>query len=78
MGNAVKRTISLPADLALEVEEIARTEGKSLSAVIQEALRVARVQRLKNELHGIQGYWSRKAAEKGVLSERALERYLKR
>ena len=76
MGTAVKKTISLPPDLAQEAEEIARTEGKTLSAVIQEALRLARRQRLRRELRGIRGYWSRLAKEKGILSERDLERYL--
>ena len=74
---AVKRTISLPKDLAKEVEKIARTEGRSLSSVIQEALRIARTERLKREFKGIQGYWSRKAREKGIISERALSRYLR-
>jgi len=44
--------------------------------VIQDALRAARSNRLKKELRGIQGYWSRKAKEKGVLSEKDLERYI--
>jgi predicted transcriptional regulator len=77
MGTAVKKTISLPADLAKEAEELARAEGKTLSAVIQEALRLARVERLKSEFRGVQGYWSRKAREKGILTEKDLERYLK-
>jgi predicted transcriptional regulator len=76
MGTAVKKTISLPPDLAREAEEIARTEGKTLSAVIQEALRLARRQRLRRELRGIRGYWSGLAKERGILSERDLERYL--
>ena len=76
MGTAVKKTISLPPDLAREAEEIASEEGKTLSAVIQDALRVARRERLKREFHEIQGYWSRKAKEKGILSEKDLERYL--
>lgn len=76
MGNAVKLTISLPPELAKGTEEIARTEGKTLSAVIQDALRVARRTRLKNEFQGIQGYWSRKAKEMGVLTEKDLKRYL--
>ena len=42
MGDAVKKTISLPPELAREAEEIARAEGKSLSAVIQDALRATR------------------------------------
>ncbi|MGH8618184.1 MAG: hypothetical protein ACREUW_10870 [Burkholderiales bacterium] len=76
MVTAVKKTISLPPALAREAEEIARTEGKTLSAVIQDALRSTRAARLKTDLRSIQGYWSRKAKEKGVLSERDLERLL--
>lgn len=78
MGKAVKKTISLPEELAEEAEEIARAEGKTLSAVVQDALRASRAARLKGELHAIQGYWSRKAKEKGILSEKELERYLRR
>ena len=76
MGTAVKKTISLPPDLAREAEEVARSEGKTLSAVIQEALRLARRQRLCRDLRGIRRYWSRRAKEKGILSEKDLERYL--
>jgi Arc/MetJ-type ribon-helix-helix transcriptional regulator len=47
MATAVKRTISLPSDLAKEVEEMAREEGKPVSAVIQDALRLAKRERLK-------------------------------
>ncbi len=76
MGTAVKKTISLPPALAKEAEEMARAEGKTLSAVIQDALRVARATRLKTELRNIQGHWRRKAKEKGVLTDKDLERYL--
>ena len=76
MGSSVKKTISLPASLAREAEQTARAEGKTLSAVIQDALRLARAQRLQGELGELQGHWSRKAREKGILSERALKRYL--
>jgi metal-responsive CopG/Arc/MetJ family transcriptional regulator len=76
MGNAVKKTISLPPELAREIEEIAREEGKPLSAVIQDALKLARKERLKKEFYQIQNYWSRKAREKGILTEKDLERYL--
>jgi metal-responsive CopG/Arc/MetJ family transcriptional regulator len=76
MATAIKKTISLPPQLAREAEEIARDQGKTLSAVIQEALREARTRRLKKELREIQGYWSRKAREKGILTEKDLERYL--
>jgi metal-responsive CopG/Arc/MetJ family transcriptional regulator len=77
MATAVKKTISLPPDLAREVEEKAREEGIAVSAVIQDALRLAKREKLKNEFYQVQNYWSRKAKEKGILTERDLERYLK-
>jgi predicted transcriptional regulator len=77
MGNDDKKTISLPTALARDVEALARAEGKTLSAVIQDALRQARIERRVQELRGIQGYWSRKAREKGILTERDLDRYLR-
>lgn len=76
MATALKKTISLPPDLAREAEEIAREEGKTLSAVIQDALRLARRERLRRNLADAQQYWSRKAREKGVLSEDDLDRLL--
>lgn len=78
MATAVKKTISLPPELAKQVEEIAREEGKPLSAVIQDALRLARKERLKKEFYQIQDYWSRKAKEKGILTEKDLERFIKK
>jgi hypothetical protein len=36
--------ISLPPDLARDTEEQAKAEGKTLSAIVQEALREARAQ----------------------------------
>ena len=77
MGNAVKKTISLPPDLAQEAEAMAKAEGVTVSAVIQEALRQKRASRLKKELRTIQGYWSGLAKEKGVLTEKDLDRILK-
>ena len=77
MAIAVKKTISLPPELAKEVEEMAREEGKPVSAVIQDALRLAKRERLRSEFYQVQNYWSRKAKEKGIITERDLERYLK-
>jgi hypothetical protein len=77
MNSAVKKTISLPADLARETEALARAEGKTLSAVVQDALRRARIERQLQELRGLQGYWSRKARDQGILTEKDLERYLR-
>ena len=77
MPRVVKKTISLPPELAQVAEEIAREEGKTLSGVVQEALRLLKRQRLSEEFKSIQDYWSRKAREKGILTEEDLERYLK-
>ncbi len=74
MGIAVRKTISLPPDLARDAEETARDEGKTLSAVIQDALRRARRERLRGELTRAQDYWSGKARERGILTEKDLER----
>jgi len=77
MATSLKKTISLPPDLAREAEEIAREEGKTLSAVIQDALRLARRERLRRTLADAQQYWSRKAREKGILTEDDLDRLLR-
>ena len=78
MAIAVKKTISLPPDLAKEVEIIASEEGRTVSSVIQDALKAARGIRLEKEFYQIQDYWSRKAKEKGILTEKDLEKYLKK
>ncbi len=76
MANAVKKTISLPADLARAAEEMARADGKTLSAVVQDALRDARASRLRKELTILQRYWSDLAKQQGILTEEDLQRYL--
>ena len=76
MSGAVKKTISLPVELAKHAEEIAREERKTLSAVIQEALRLSRKERLKKDFFEIQGSWSSKAKSRGLLTEKDLKRYL--
>ena len=53
MGTAVKKTISLPPDLARDAEALARAEGKTLSAVIQDALRLAGIERRLQELRDL-------------------------
>lgn len=78
MSVAVKKTISLPPELAHAAEELAHEEGKTLSGVVQDALRSMRSIKLKKELRSIQGYWSKKAKQAGVITEKDLERLLKR
>ncbi len=77
MAQAVKKTISFPPDLAREVEAIAAEEGKTISAVVQDAIKVSRKARQKKDFYQIQGYWSNKAKEKGIVTEKDLEGYLK-
>ncbi len=77
MSQAVKKTISLPPALAKEAEEIAKEEGKTLSAVVQDALRAFNKARAQDEFSSLQGYWSKKAKDKGVLTQRDLDRILK-
>jgi len=76
MKATVKKTISLPRELAREVEETARSEGKTISAVIEDALRKKRTASLKADLKALQAYGSRKAKEKGIFTETDLRRYL--
>ncbi len=76
MVTAVKKTISLPPDLARQLEEMAESEGKTVSAVVQDALRMARREYLRQEYKGMQSYWSKKAREKGILTDKDLRRYL--
>jgi hypothetical protein len=74
----VKKTILQPPNLARSAEARARAEGKTLSAVVRDALRQARSARLKSEFSEIQNFWSRKAKEKGLLTDRDLEKHLRK
>ena len=76
MATAVKKTISLPPELARAAEKMAQTEGKTLSALVQDALRKARAANLHEELRESQDHWSSRAKERGILTEEDLERYL--
>ena len=78
MAGAVKRTISLPRDLAAEAEALAKAEGKSLSAVIQDALRESRARRFNDQFRAVQGFWSAMAKAQGILTERDLDRLLRK
>jgi len=40
MATAVRRNISLPPDFAREMEFVAREEGKTISALVQDAVRI--------------------------------------
>jgi len=76
MATGIEKTISLPALLAAEAAAQGEAEGKTLSAVIQDARRHASIARRVHEFRDVQGYWSRKALERGLLKEQDLARYL--
>ena len=76
MKRAVKKTISLPTELARWAEEIARSEGKTFSAVIQDILREWLAERLKAESRSLRDYGRRKAKEKEIHTEADLGRDL--
>jgi Protein of unknown function (DUF2786) len=52
----VQKTISLPPKIARETEEIAQSEGKTLSAVMQDALRLSRAPRSRNVTFSLPTY----------------------
>jgi hypothetical protein len=73
----VKIAISLPPDLARFAASTAKEEGKTISDVVQDAVRAYRLARLRGEFEQVNGYWSGRAREKGILTEEDLERYLR-
>ncbi len=76
MATVAKRQLALPAALSKELDELARREGKSTVAVLQDLVSENKHNRLEQEFRVIQGYWSKKAKAKGVLTSRDLLRYL--
>lgn len=76
MSVAAKKSVALSSALSKELAKIAREEGKTVSAVIEDALRESKRKRLTQSFLAIQGYWTKKAREKGILTERDLRKYL--
>ena len=76
MATAAKRQLALPAALSKELDELARREGKSTVAVSRDLVSENKHNRLEQEFKAIQGYWSKKAKAKGILTPRDLLRYL--
>jgi hypothetical protein len=76
MTTAAKRQLALPAALSTELDQHARRERKSTVAVLQDLVLENKHNRLGQELRTIQGYWSKKAKAKGILTARDLQRYL--
>ena len=76
MATAAKRQLALPAAFSKELDELARREGKSTFAVLRDLVSENKHNRLEQEFRAIQGYWSKKAKAKGILTSRDLLRYL--
>ena len=76
MTTAAKRQLAIPAALSRELEQLARREGKSALAVVQDLVSENKHNRFEQELRTIQGYWSKRAKAKGILTARDLQRYL--
>ena len=76
MATAAKRQLAIPAALSKELDQLARREGKSQLAVLQDLVSDNKHKRLEQEFKAIQGYWSKKAKAKGILTARDLQRYL--
>ena len=68
MATAIQKTISLPPDLTRAVERIARDDRRH-SARSFRPLFTARPPRLRDHLATLQGHWSRRARERGILTE---------
>ncbi|MEO5955307.1 MAG: hypothetical protein ABIR36_06410 [Nitrospiraceae bacterium] len=76
MATVAKRQLTLLPALSKELDQLARREGKSTVAVLQDLVSENKHNRLEQEFRAIQGYWSKKAKAKGVLTSRDLLWYL--
>jgi hypothetical protein len=57
MATAAKRQLVLPAALSRELDQLARREGKSTVAVLQDLVSENKHNRREQEFRAIQGYW---------------------
>jgi hypothetical protein len=76
MATEAKRQLALPAALSKELDQLARREGKSALAVLQDLVSENKHNWLERDFSAIQGYWSKKAKAKGILTSRDLKRFL--
>ena len=77
-GGSGEAASALPAHLAAETAPIASDENRSLSSVIQHALRALVRSRRPDELRELQGYWAGRARATGIRSQQDLGRLLRR
>ena len=77
MNKEIKKSITLPLDLARYAENEAEARGVTVSRIIQDALSQTRIKRRLQKFRAIQGYWSQKARDKGILSGSEMEYLLR-
>lgn len=75
MGRSrVAVTISIPPQLAREYDRLAETTAKNRSQLFREMFALYRQNQEEETLRALQRYGRRKARERGILTERDVER----
>ncbi len=67
-------TISLPPEIAEDYEKIAEQEAKNKSQLFRDMFSLYREKTLEREFYDLQRYGARRAREKGILTEKDVER----
>ena len=78
-GEPMKRrrvavTISLPPEIARDYEKIADQEAKNKSQLFRDMFSLYREKTLEREFFDLQRYGAKRAREKGILTEKEVER----
>jgi hypothetical protein len=67
-------TISLPPEIARDYEKIAGQEAKNKSQLFRDMFSLYREKALEREFFDLQRYGAKRAREKGILTEKDVER----
>ena len=67
-------TISLPPEIAKDYEKIAHQEAKNKSQLFRDMFSLYREKALEREFFDLQGHGAKRAREKGILTEKDVER----
>lgn len=67
-------TISLPPEIARDYEKIADQEAKNKSQLFRDMFSLYREKALEREFFDLQRYGGKRAREKGILTEKDVER----
>ena len=72
--NRVAVTISIPPRLAADYDRLARNTAKNRSQLFREMFELYRASQEEEAFRSLQRYGRRKARERGILTERDVER----